>query len=153
MCDPLVSGAIPRLAAASICVPLQTRGGAVTAIAPFYMSVTGGMNARVVVPRHHAIPRLGWVGSGKRLTQELREHRLAVPLLNLMRAFTCTTYDGALLLRALADARPDLTASSTAVTTTLSNYQTNLANFMSPPSIACRATRSLSISPYAKVST
>lgn len=95
VCDPLVTGAVPRLAAATICVPLQTRGGALTAIAPFYMSTRGGMNARVVVPRHHGIPRLGWVGSGKRLSCELRGHRLAIPLLNLMRVFTCTTYDGA----------------------------------------------------------
>ena len=151
VCDPLVTGAIPRLAIAAICVPLVTRGGAITAIVPFYMSTKVGLNARVVPPRHHAIPRLGWVGKGNRVSQALREHRLAPQLLSLMRRFTCTTYDGALLLRALAAARPDLTSSMTAVTTTLSNYARHRQDFKSGPSIARSATRSLAISAYSKV--
>lgn len=151
MCDPLVTGAIPRTVVAAICVPLQTKGGAITAIAPFYMSKQGGLNARVVTPRHHAIPRLGWVGAGQRLAAAIREHVLAPQLLKLMRTYTVTTFEGAFLLDALAVARPDLVASKTAVATTLSNYKSNLLNFSSPPSVARTSTRSQSISPYAKV--
>ena len=151
VCDPLVTGAIPRRAGAAICVPLETAGKAITAIVPFYMSDKGGLNARAVTPRHHAIPRLGWVGKGKRLSAAIREHSLAPQLLKLMRTFTCTTYDGALLLRALATARPDLAASEVAVNTTLSNYNSHLLSFSSPQSVARTATRSLSITPYSKV--
>lgn len=151
VCDPLVTGAIPRLWVAAICVPLVTRGGAITAIVPFYVSVKGGLNARVVTPRHHAIPRLGWVGAGVRVTQALREHRLALPLLTLMRRFTCTTYNGALLLRALGELRPDLLASQTTTTRTLSNYERNLTSFSSPPSLGRSGTRSCSVLPYKKV--
>ena len=151
MCDPLVTGAIPRRAGAAICVPLETAGKAITAIVPFYMSDKGGLNARAVTPRHHAIPRLGWVGKGKRLSAAISEHSLAPQLLKLMRTFTCTTYDGALLLRALATARPDLAASEVAVNTTLSNYNSHLLSFSSPQSVARTATRSLSITPYSKV--
>ena len=109
------------------------------------------MNARVVTPRHHAIPRLGWVGAGKLLTQALRKHRHARQLLKMMRSFTRTTYDGAFLLRALARTRPDLACSFSAVEKTLANYETNLCNFAEPASLAHTATRSQSISPYAKV--
>ena len=145
-----MTGAIPRLGGAAVCVAFQTVGDAITAIAPFYMSCEGGLNARVVTPRHHAIPRLGWVGNGKRVSQALRAHKLAPQLLKVMRTFTCTTYDGALLLDALSRVRPELACSMTAVQTTLSNYRTHRRNFESPPSMARRATRSLSISPFEK---
>ena len=70
-------------------------------------------------PPHHAIPLLGWVGNGKRVSQALRDHKLAPQLLKVMRTFTCTTYDGALLLDALSRVRPELACSLTAVQTTL----------------------------------
>ena len=146
-----MTGAISKLPLATICVAFETAGGAVTSIAPFHVSGSGGLNARVVTPRHHAIPRFGWVSSGRRVSQALREHALAPQLVTWMRRFTCTTYDGALLLRALAQARPDLECSVSAVTSTLANYETNLRSFASPPSLARTATRSTSIKPYAKV--
>jgi hypothetical protein len=116
-------------------------------VAPFYVSVTGGSRARVVVPRHHAVPRLGFVAPGALLGDALREHSRAASLVELTRRFTATIYDGALLLADLA-AMHGVAASPTAVTRTLVNYERHLSFYCgdAPPSSRLR---SHTVSPYA----
>lgn len=148
-CPAQVTGAIPRRPTAAIVVALQQPSdGAIVAIAPFYMGCTGGRNARVVTPRHHGVPRRGWVGAGRRLGEAIRLHVHHYELLTLMRRFTATTYNGAFLLHALGGA--GYPASPTAVATTLRNYDANLTTYSTPPSLASVATRSLHVSPFTR---
>ena len=144
-----VTGAIPRRPTAAIVVALQQPSDdAIVAIVPFYMGCTGGRNARVVTPRHHGVPRRGWVGAGRRLGEAIRGHEHHHELLTLMRRFTATTYNGAFLLDALGGA--GYPASPMAVATTLRNYEANLTTYSTPPSLASVATRSMHVSPFTR---
>ena len=76
---------------ATIVVPFVTKGGAISAVAPFYVAVSGGgSRARVVTPRHHGVPRRGFVASGARLGDALRAAPLAAALVDLARRFMAT---------------------------------------------------------------
>ena len=141
-----MTGAIPRRPEAAVVVALQQVDGAITAMAVFYVGVTGGRNARVVTPRHHAVPRRGWVGAGRLLGPALAAHPLRTELLALMRSFTATTYAGALLLQSLAPR--GYPASRTASDTTMNNYHNNLRAYESPPALAKLATRSQHVCPF-----
>lgn len=120
--------------------------GTITALAPFYIGLTGGRNARVVTPRHHAVPRRGWVGAGRLLGAALCAHPLHRELLTLMRRFTATTYNGAFLLQSLKTL--GFPTSPTAVATTIKNYHANLISYRQPPSLAAVATRSQYVVPF-----
>ena len=146
---PQVSGAIPRRPVAAIVVALQqVSDDAIVAVAPFYIGVAGGRNARAVTPRHHGVPRRGWVGPGRLLDEAIRRHPLKAELLTLSRRFTATTYNGAFLLRALAEAGHP--ASVAEAESTISNYERNLVTYSTPPSLAAMATRSQHICPFVR---
>ena len=141
-----MTGAIPRRPEAAVVVALEQADHAITGVAVFYVGVTGGRNARVVTPRHHAVPRRGWVGAGRLLGPALAAHPLHTELLALMRRFTATTYAGALLLQSLAPL--GYPASPTAADTTMRNYHNNLRAYQSPPALAKLATRSQHTCPF-----
>ena len=138
-CDQRVTGATPRRWTASIAIGIQSAGGAITGLPIFYIGVKCGRNSAVAVPRHHAIPRRGFVANGTRLFDSIRQHKRQSELVELTRRFTKTTYDGALLVADLAVERPDLPfASKTAVQTTLRNYETHLNHFNGGAPVASR---------------
>ena len=124
---------MPRRWTAVICVAFKDAGGAIVAVAPFYVAAPRkkgkGANAKVVTPRHYGVPRAGFVTSGGRLSEQLRAHEHAGTLVDMARRFTAATYDGALLLAALRKERPELAASVTAVDKTLANYEHHLKTY------------------------
>ena len=143
-----MTGAIPRRPSAAIVIAFQAADNTIVALAPFYVGVSGGRNARVVTPRHTGVPRRGWVAAGRKLGPTLSAHKLAPELLTLMRRFTATTYDGALLLDCLAPL--GYPASSYAVARTLKNYHSNLAAYTNPSSVRAVVTRSQHMSPFSR---
>lgn len=149
-CDQRVTGATPRRWTATVAVGIRSAGGAITGIAVFYVGVKGGQRAAIAVPRHHAIPRRGFVAGGHQLSDSLRRHRRAADLVDMTRWFTKTIYDGALLLTDLHAARPDLPfASRVAVERTLYNYQLHLEHFSGGAPTASR-TRSHTLAPFTR---
>jgi hypothetical protein len=149
-CDQRVTGATPRRWTATVAVGIRTAGGAITGISVFYVGVKGGKRAAIAVPRHHGMPRRGFVASGHHLSDSLRQHARAADLLEMARWFTKTTYDGALLLLDLYTARPDLPfASQVAVERTMKNYELHLSHFNGGAPTSSR-TRSQTVAPFTR---
>ena len=124
-CDTRVTGAVPRDPKGGVTVALQDAGGSITHLPVFYMAVTaGGKRSRAVAPRHFAIARRGFVSSGVRLAARIAAHddpQEAMAMLNITRAFTAATHDGAWVLQTMR-VQHGVEASSAAVATTLVNY-------------------------------
>jgi len=148
LCDVAVTGALPRRWTAVILVPMADGGGAIVSVVPFYVAVRrGGANARVVIPRHTAVPRRGFVAHGAGFGQATRAHARREALVEATRRFTATTYDGALLLADLCAARPELAVSPTAVGLTLRNHEVHWQHFTEGPGPSSRV-RSAVVGPY-----
>ncbi|KAL1519333.1 hypothetical protein AB1Y20_022859 [Prymnesium parvum] len=149
VCSPKVTGALPRTPPAVVAVPFRRRSdNAITAIAPFYMSTSRGLNAPAVTPRHHGIPRRGWVAPGLRLLDEVRAApRLSSEVLEVTRRFTAVTYSGAMLAKVLADEH-GLPASKSAVDVTLSNMEKHFRHFCGGPAVTAHGTRSSFVLPF-----
>lgn len=133
-----------------VAVPFRRRSdNAITSIAPFYVSTSRGLNAPAVTPRHHGIPRRGWVAPGQRLLDEVRAApRLSGEVLDVTRRFTAVTYSGAMLAKALADEH-GLTASKSAVDVTLSNMlEKHFRHFCGGPAVTAHGTRSSFVMPF-----
>ncbi|KAL1529458.1 hypothetical protein AB1Y20_000405 [Prymnesium parvum] len=143
VCSLRVTGAIPRTPVATVAIPLQRISDkAITGIAPFYISVASGLNAPAVTPRHHGIPRRGWVAPGHRLLEEaIATYKEKPQVLRCLRRFTATTYNGALLARVLGE-EYKLPASDAAVNITLRNMERHLQHFRGGPQTAAYNTRS-----------
>ena len=148
VCDRSVTGAIPRRAQATVVVPLVDASGAVVGLAPFYMGKTGGLNAQPVTPRHHGVPRRGWVAPGKRLDAAIEKHSKSEAVRTLLRRFTATTYDGAFLLVALA--KVGVHASVTLAQQTVDTYWERLSRYDQPAGDVAMTTRSQHFSPYSR---
>lgn len=149
VCSPRVTGAIPRTPVATVAIPLQrTSDKAITGIAPFYISVASGLNAPAVTPRHHGIPRRGWVAPGYRLLEEaIADLHRNPEVMQCLRRFTATTYNGALLAKVVGE-QYKLPASDAAVTITLRNMERHFHHFCGGPQTAAYNTRSNQLLPF-----
>jgi hypothetical protein len=127
VCSPFISGCIPRNPVGSVIAwPVGSggRGGGVTEIIPFYVTVQMENGLKVMHPPHCAIPRHGFVSTGKRVLAEFHNEQDLRPLevgrpVAFLRIFTASVYSGARILCQLGQLHPLLKTSEVAAKRTL----------------------------------
>jgi hypothetical protein len=141
VCSPFISHCIPRNPVGSVIAWPVARGGCITEIIPFYLSVKMEKGLAVTCPPHCAIPRHGFVSPGTRVLDEFQKDE-DTRLLEFLRIFTATVYSGARILRQLGLCFPHLMTSEEAVLRTLCSEESRRAIHSAgalPPSSATRS--------------